>query len=267
MEQRTSTGIPGLDALIEGGFPAGRATLLCGGTGSGKTIAGLQFLLEGIERREPGIFVSIDEKPGHLISDAASLGWDLTGPIQRGDLQLLDPSPFFTATRRGTWTGRGIDARHVAGDLVEQVRKTGARRLVIDSITSLIPPELGRAETHDYLRSLIQSWEDNLGCSVLLTCRGSRRDPNGSCETARSLASGVIVLRTARIRGEGVRTICVRKMRGTAIDLADHHVRIAHAAGLNLQDRAVSTVTDLFTRRPRPVADTAPPPLDRPAAV
>ena len=268
MEKRASTGIPGLDALTQGGFPEGRAILLCGGPGSGKTILGLQFLLEGIEHREPGIFVGIDEKPGHLIQDAAALGWDLTGPIQRGELQLLDPSPFFTATRKGTWTGRGIDARHVAGDLVQQVRKSGARRLVIDSITSLVPPELSRAETHDYLRALIQSWEDNLGCTVLLTCRGSRRDPNGSCDTGRALASGVIVLRAGRAAGgEGVRTICVRKMRGTDVDLVEHPIQIARGTGLDLRESAASSVNDLFRRRPRPVADTAPPPLDRPAAV
>src|SRR2546429_9793190 len=59
---RVSSGVPGLDRLIEGGFPANRAVLLCGGTGTGKTTFGLQFLADGLRRGESGAFVSVDER-------------------------------------------------------------------------------------------------------------------------------------------------------------------------------------------------------------
>ena len=55
------TGIRGLDDVTNGGFPRGRATLICGGSGSGKTLMGMQFLVRGIEEHgEPGVFMCIE---------------------------------------------------------------------------------------------------------------------------------------------------------------------------------------------------------------
>ena len=44
---RVATGIPGFDELVEGGLPEGRAFLVSGGTGTGKTIFATQFLING----------------------------------------------------------------------------------------------------------------------------------------------------------------------------------------------------------------------------
>ncbi len=264
----TSTGIPGLDLLIEGGFPANRAVVLCGGTGTGKTAFGLQFLADGLHRGESGAFVSVDEKPQHLLHDAVCLGLDLEAAARRGKLTVLDASPYFTATRSGSWTHSGIGPREVASDLVQQVRKIAARRLVIDSLTSIVPPDMNRGQAYDYLRSLIYSLEDNLGCTIVLTCRPSRVDPQGSCEAARCLASGVIELRLVRRRGEFLRTLCVRKMRGTSLDLAEHFVVMQRGAGLSVS-RPVEArgVSDLFARPRRSLAYAAPQPSDCPEPV
>ena len=71
------TGIRGLDDVTNGGFPRGRATLICGGSGSGKTLMGMQFLVRGIEEREQD-----------LAENVASLGFDLPEPMRKiiGDL-------------------------------------------------------------------------------------------------------------------------------------------------------------------------------------
>jgi KaiC/GvpD/RAD55 family RecA-like ATPase len=245
---RVSSGVPGLDRLIEGGFPANRAVLLCGDTGTGKTTFGLQFLADGLRRGESGAFVSVDEKPSHLLRDAAALGLDLTSWPGRERLELLDASPYFTSTRSGSWDRSGIDAREVASDLVQHVRTIGARRLVIDSLTSLVPAEMSRGHVFDYLRSLIHSLEDNLGCTILLTCRPSRLDAQGSTEAARCLASGIIELRLLRRNGEFVRTLAVRKLRGTSLDLAEHQVSMGRGAGLALADSVEPPVSDRFGR-------------------
>ena len=68
--QRIQTGIQGFDQLIYGGLPAGRSYLVSGEPGTGKTIFSLQFLLEGLKNGESAIFISIDEKPDHIIADA-----------------------------------------------------------------------------------------------------------------------------------------------------------------------------------------------------
>ena len=62
MSKKVRTGIPGLDELVDGGFPEGRVILVIGGPGTGKTIMCSQFLHKGIyENQENGVFVSLDE--------------------------------------------------------------------------------------------------------------------------------------------------------------------------------------------------------------
>ena len=234
---RASTGIPHLDAAIGGGFPRNRAVVLCGAAGTGKTTFGLEFLLDGLAAGEPGIFVTADEKPRHLLEDAARFEWDLEPPMARGVLTVLDAAPFHTASRGRHGHLPGIDARQVASDLVEEVSRIGARRLVVDSITSLVPPDMTRGAAHDYLRCLIQSLEDNAGCTTLLTCRGAASDPQGSCHAARGLATGVLELRLARSRGGFTRTLRVRKMRATAIEPVEFQFHMAPGWGLVLAEQ------------------------------
>lgn len=71
-------GVAGLDEVTDGGLPRGRTTLGCGGPGCGKTLMAMQFLVRGaIDGGEPGVFVAVEESPGELAQNVASLGWDL----------------------------------------------------------------------------------------------------------------------------------------------------------------------------------------------
>lgn len=72
------SGIPGLDEVTGGGLPRGRPTLVCGSSGTGKTLFGLQFLVRGaLERGEPGVFVSFEERGRDLEQNVDSLGFSL----------------------------------------------------------------------------------------------------------------------------------------------------------------------------------------------
>ncbi|MEO6625415.1 MAG: ATPase domain-containing protein, partial [Burkholderiaceae bacterium] len=65
--QKCLTGIKGFDEITEGGIPRDRITLLCGGTGTGKTLLGLDFLLNGASHYgEPGVFMSFEETEDEL---------------------------------------------------------------------------------------------------------------------------------------------------------------------------------------------------------
>lgn len=262
---RATSGVPGLDGLIEGGFPANRTVLVCGGAGTGKTTLALQFLADGLAAGEPAILVSVDTKPRHVIEDAAGLDLGLDSALDTGALSLLDAAPYFTASRGKGWNKPGVDARQVAADLVQQVRKLGARRMAIDSITSLVPPDIDAGHAHDYLRSLVHALEDNLGCTILLTCRGRRRDPQATCGALRYLTSGIIELRLAQRNAQLERTLRLLKMRGTALDPADHRMSLDDR-GIALTGLDTGAVSP-FTTRLRPVPAAAPPPSDRPAAV
>ena len=229
---RTTTGIAQLDAVLDGGFPRNRAILVCGAPGTGKTTFGLQFLLEGLSRGEVGVLVSAEQSPARLLEDATRFEWDLQPDMALGVMTLLDAAPFHAAARGTNGSYVPVDPARVAGDLVQEITRIGARRLVIDSITSLVPPDLPRGATHDYLRTLIQALEDTAGCTTLLTCRGSSLDPQASCEAGRSFASGVIDLRLDRRESDFVRILRVCKMRGTAVHPSDFQFDMASGWGL-----------------------------------
>lgn len=231
---RVGTGVPGLDALLAGGFPAGRSVLVCGGPGTGKTTMATQFLAEGLARGEPGVLVSVDQKPRHVLEDYGGFPWSLAEAVGRRQLALLDASPYFTVAGDPR---RRLEARQLAADLARQVHEVRARRLAIDSVTSLVPDDVPGEQARAFLRSLFFSIEDNLGCTALLT---SGHDGSGFGamvgRLAESLASGVVELRLVGREGRFQRRLFVRKMRGTATDLVERPFEIADRRGLVLAD-------------------------------
>jgi circadian clock protein KaiC len=83
------TGIKGLDEITGGSLPQGRPTLICGGTGCGKTLLAMEFLIRGAtEFGEPGVFMSFEEKSDELTKNFASLGFDLNDLAARKKISL-----------------------------------------------------------------------------------------------------------------------------------------------------------------------------------
>ena len=78
MLEKAASGIPGFEEITNGGLPRGRPTLVCGDAGAGKTMFGMQFLVDGATRQgESGVFVAFEETEPDLKANVASLGWDL----------------------------------------------------------------------------------------------------------------------------------------------------------------------------------------------
>lgn len=235
-DERTSTGVGGLDRILTGGFPANRAILISGEPGTCKSTMGLQFLVEGILKGEPGICVSVDQKPHHLLHDAARFDWNLAAAVASEALTVLEASAYFTATRNKTKSAIPIDARNITTDLSNHVRRTGAKRLVIDGLHSLVPPDMTRAGAHDYLRSVLLSLEDNMGCTVLLTALPTvPGDPQAFCE---ALVSGIVVLSIRKAGWTYGRTLFVKKMRGTPIDPDEYTFQVNGDKGIYLLGRS-----------------------------
>jgi circadian clock protein KaiC len=229
---RVPTGIDGLDEMLKGGLPQGKSYLITGEPGTGKTTFAAQFILEGLKRGENGIYISVDEKPAHVVEDAESLGWDLRTPVQEGKLILLDVSPYFNWVRSGK--NNTIDTTEVIQDLSKQIRRINAKRLIFDSIVPLV---LHRERVHDvqeFIRELIFSIDDNLGCTTLMTSHiwpGAIGAAEHSVEEF--LVSGVIRLRLVKA-GEGryKRAMFVRKMRATPVELREYEFEIQQGHGI-----------------------------------
>ena len=120
----------------------------------------------------------------------------------------------------------------MASDLTQQVRSVKAKRLAIDSLTSLLPPDGAPTALRDFLRALFFSLEDNLGCTVLMTAWDSRDAPSQVGNYAEYLASGVLELTLVKVGERFERRLFVRKMRGTPTDLTERPFQIVPEKGL-----------------------------------
>lgn len=123
--ERVSTGVRGLDDLLGGGVPRVSNTILTGPTGTGKTLLGLQFLVDGASRGERGALCTLEETPDQLRAIASTLGWDLTALEKRGLLVVNYCSPVELSTDRYLQN---------VNDLVDERKIT---RLVFDSVSSM----------------------------------------------------------------------------------------------------------------------------------
>jgi circadian clock protein KaiC len=90
---RISTGIPNLDKLIEGGFKKNSINLVAGDPGSGKSIFAMQFLMEGIKKGEPGVFITFEEKKKKFYEDMLEFGWELEKYEKEKKFVFLEYTP------------------------------------------------------------------------------------------------------------------------------------------------------------------------------
>lgn len=91
--RRITTGSAELDQLMDGGLYEGSITMVTGISGTGKTVAGTQFLCANAEQGRRGLLVTLDEHPQQLIRNARTLGFDLQDLIDRGLIHIHYESP------------------------------------------------------------------------------------------------------------------------------------------------------------------------------
>jgi circadian clock protein KaiC len=127
------TGIEGFDHITEGGLPKNRTTLLCGGPGSGKTVFGLDFLINGAEKyNEAGVFISFEETKEELYQDVASLHLNLHKLVSQKKI-VLD----YVLLERQDILESDFNLEGLLIRLEAAIESIGAKRVVLDSIESL----------------------------------------------------------------------------------------------------------------------------------
>jgi circadian clock protein KaiC len=228
---RIPTGIAALDPLLNGGFVKGRSYVLTGDAGTGKTVACLQFLAQGLAAGEKAVYVTVDERPAEILASAASFSWDLQTHIQAKGLVVLDAAS-------GSATDKGIDAPKMVADLGNYAKNLGATILIIDPITPLLLPANPAMPPQLHARSLIQLIQSQLNTTNLFTSHGSTPRGRDAGGVEQFLASGVMVLKTIEINGRRERLIQIKKMRHTAVEPADYPFAIVKNQGIVLVDRA-----------------------------
>ena len=130
--EKCPTGIKGLDEVTEGGLPKNRTTLVSGGTGSGKTLLGIDFLIKGVaDFNEPGVFMSFEETEDELFKDVASLSLDLPALVSQKKIRIEHVILERKDVQETDFNLEGILVR-----LEHAIDSIGAKRVVLDSLES-----------------------------------------------------------------------------------------------------------------------------------
>jgi circadian clock protein KaiC len=169
---KAPTGIPGLDEITFGGLPAGRPTLVAGGPGSGKTLLGVSFLVEGARRfNEPGVLLTFEEKAEELATDVRSLGVDLDKLCAERKLIVdyvhVDRSEI---EETGEYDLEGLFVR-----LDHAIREIGAKRVMLDTIETLFGGLQDAGILRAELRRLFRWLRDRQITAVITAERGENQ--------------------------------------------------------------------------------------------
>jgi circadian clock protein KaiC len=208
---KAATGIAGLDEITQGGFPAGRPTLVCGGPGCGKTVLAMEFLVRGAQQfGEPGLFVSFEENPQNLVKNFRSFGFDLDALVKRRQLKIVHVA---LSRKEIIETGNfSLDALLIR---IEQgIKEVGAKRVALDTMETIF----AALSNSDNLRSEIADlfhWLRDRGVTAIVT--GEKGKEELTRHGFEEYLSDCVLLLDHRIDEQtSKRRIRIIKYRGTA---------------------------------------------------
>jgi circadian clock protein KaiC len=227
-------GVPGLDAILNGGLPRRRLYLIQGDPGVGKTTLAMQFLLEGAGKGETGLYISLSETKDELDVVAQSHGWDLT-KIHLYELSTMEEkirgdteSTFFHPSE--------VELNRTIEALLEEVERVQPTRVVFDSLSEM---RMLADTPLRYRRQILQLKQFFAGrnCTVLLL---DDRTSGARDLQVESIAHGVIGL-TMQAPDYGVarRQLSVLKIRGSRFREGSHDMVLLRG-GLVVYPRLVA---------------------------
>jgi circadian clock protein KaiC len=200
-DKRLSMGVPALDQMMGGGLPAAYSMLLVGPSGSGKTVLATEFLKAGIQIGEPGVIAAFEKSPNQLLSHK------LNRMVTQGHVGLID-------TRALDLT---ID--EILHDLVALIKKMGAKRVVIDSLSGfeLALAPVFRENFRETLYRLVAVLT-GMGVTVVMTAELEDRytDLRFSAYGNAFLADAIVMQRYVELKGQFCKVMAVVKVRASA---------------------------------------------------
>jgi circadian clock protein KaiC len=203
---RLSTGVEGLDSLLNGGIPAGDSALLAGPSGSGKTVLGTHFVAEGIRQGETAVIAVFEENPQAYMSRAASIGIDVERMVERGALKIIYLRPL------------DLSADEALQEIQDAVQELSASRVVIDSLSGfeIALAQSFREEFRESLYRMVTALT-RAGVTVLMTVEVVEEFTSlrFSPHAISFLTDDLLLQRYVEMEGQLRRVMTVVKMRGS----------------------------------------------------
>lgn len=213
---RLRSGIPGLDELMGGGFLKRSATLVSGSAGVGKSTFGMQFILEGARRQEPGLYVTLEEGPDQLKASADLLGLPLRAMEKKGRVEILYIS------RESIRAGQFLTV------LADKLIKLKAGRVVLDATSQMLTGHMATSEFRHLLYKLVVRFK-TLGITSLFTLESSSLQSTEfvTQEGLSPIADNLLMLRYKESDGGRLEPmLAVVKTRGSDHDRGTHSLVI-----------------------------------------
>jgi circadian clock protein KaiC len=241
--RRLSMGIPVLDEMMGGGVPEGDSLLIAGSSGTGKSLIATQFLAAGIRAGEPGIAAVFEERPNEYTARASEFGLDLQTPLSEGTLEVIYLRPL------------DLSVDEMMQEILDAVKRTGAKRLVIDSLAGFemaLAPSF-RTDFRESLYRMIFALTA-IGITILSTLEMPETftELSFSSYSISFLTDDIIRMRYVEIDGELCQIMMVVKMRRTAHSREIRKYQIT-TDGVIIGERLRNYV-DLITGIPQPLS-------------
>ena len=214
---RLQTGIPGLDEMIEGGFPFPSVVLLSGSAGTGKTTFCLKYLCEGAKKGEQGLYFTTLSEPTQWMLRYASQ-FDFINKDYFGDqIRYMDLGNMM----------REMDANQLLAAMEEKIAEVMPQRIVIDPITVV-----GGMLKGDYRLFLFDLFNrlKNWNAPTLVT---GEVNPGELYPAEVSYAvDGIILVMLSEEAGARRKYLEVLKMRGTNHQTGKQSIDITRTEGI-----------------------------------
>jgi circadian clock protein KaiC len=219
-QPRAPTGIAGLDDVLGGGLPRGHLYLIEGSPGTGKTTFGLQFLLEGRDRGEVGLYITLSETRRELEIVAASHGWTLEG-IRL--FELVSPAGLGAEAEQSILHPSEIELAETIDGVLQALEREQPTRVVFDSLSEM---RMLAQDPLRYRRQILalKHYFARRDCTVLML------DDRTSAQQdlqLQSIAHGVVILEQRHNEyGPDRRYLRICKLRGLKYRGGEHDYEI-----------------------------------------
>jgi circadian clock protein KaiC len=232
--RKIATGVAGLDDMLQGGIPQGHTMLVSGPTGIGKTILGTRFLQAGAAQGEKGIAVFFEKHTSRLHNA------ELIDMVKSGQVTVLQSLSL------------SLTVEELLDQLTEAIERTGATRVVIDSLSEIglyLAPEFRYDLRLSVFRTL--SLLARRGVTAIVTVGYEDNQPNWrfSIDNLCFLADAVLSMRFAEVEGHVCKFMTVIKVRGTSHSNELREYRITDK-GIEV-DAQATDLDDLMTGYPK----------------
>jgi circadian clock protein KaiC len=228
------TGVTGLDDILNGGFARGRLYLVEGVPGSGKTTLAMQFLIEGVRRGEPVLYITLSETRDELRGVADSHGWDISGVEIR---ELLPEENALESEQQYTmYHPSEVELAATTRIILDDIRRLKPTRVVFDSLSEL---RLVAGNPLRYRRQLLalKQYFSGRRCTVVLLDDMTATDHDLHVQ---SIVHGVIYLQLMSPEyGADRRRLRVVKYRATTFR-GGHHDYLIRKGGLEVFPRLIA---------------------------